>query len=1060
MIWKCWGVGLAAAVLLAQVETARITGTVTDATGALVPGARVTIRSLDTNIEQVTETNAQGRYLSVPLRVGAYEVAVQAGGFKREVHSGIRLQIQQTAVVDFRLQVGQMLESISVTADAPLLQTTDVSQGQVIDNKKIIDLPLNGRDYLQLAALSSGAIPRSGQKGSTGFSANGLRTELNNYMLDGLDNNMHHQAYTGGQAQAVEPSVDAIQEFKVQTSAYSAEFGNNMGAVVNVTLRSGTNKAHGSTFEFLRNEVLDARNFFEQPGARKAPYKQNQFGFTLGGPIRRDKTFFFTDYEGTRRRVAGTVFSNVPTERERRGDFSQSQLRGQAVRIFDPDSYNAATRARVEFPGAVIPPSRLDPVGANAVKLFPLPNLPTEVNNFLYHPVNPLSEDKFDVRIDHTFSAKDSLFGRLSYQLPREVGNLVLPPPAFGSSSQELNSTGRSLALSHTHIFSPALFHTTKLGWNQLLTDRLAPTSENYNRQIGLRGLPYDLPGLAQFNLSNFRSIGTMSGNPSRTDSQVRQLKHDLSWIRGRHTLKTGASLSWVQSPQIHYYQANGVFSFNGNFTRQSSNNQFGDDLADMLLGYPVSSQLSNRGQSALRRRFYHAYIQDEFQLAARLSLSLGLRYEYNSPWVDKYDHLSNFDIDTDPANPRLVVARGGGIAERSTLSPDYLNLAPRGGLAYRIGEKTVARAGYGIYYGGVDHIGDRYLHASPPFFFQSTFSTDNIRPNIILRDGYPPGATTANVTNLQTISQDRRNPTAYSQQWNFTLQRALVSDLSLEMGYVGSRGVHLLQRRDTNAPPPGAGDINSRRPYTSLAVPGLDYIVRPLADTFRREWTANGSYHGLQFKAEKRLSAGLSFLGAYMWSKAIDDLNDNQPDPYNMRLERALSDNHVPHRFVVSYNYDLPFGHGRRLLGGWSIGGITVFSSGNRVDMTVQGNPQNNGRPNRPDILRDPRLAKKERSLGRWFDTSAFVANRPYTFGSAPRNAIEGPGLVNFDFAAYKQFNLTERWNVQFRTELFNATNTPRFGNPNAQVGARNFGIISSAGAPRIIQFGLKLRF
>jgi hypothetical protein len=1069
--WTVWVFLALAAPAVAQLEQARITGTVRDSSGAVIPRARITMLHEETNVEHAAETNELGTYLSVPLRVGAYRVSASADGFKRAVRGGVMLRIQETVLVDFTLEVGALTESVEVTAAPPLLETTDVSQGQVIDNKKVVDLPLNGRDFLALAGLSSGAFPVVGQKGSTGFSANGLRTELNNYMLDGLDNNMHQQAYTGGQAQAVEPSVDAIQEFKVQTSAYSAEFGNNMGAVVNVTLKSGTNHLRGTLFEFVRNDKFDAKNFFDSPDAPIPPYKQNQFGGTVGGPILRNKTFFFGDYEGRRQHTSGTVLSTVPTELERTGDFSQSYKGAARVVIYDPATYNKANNTRQPFANNVIPAARLDLVGRAAAGLYPLPNRSGTVNNFLYNPVNPLSEDKFDVRVDHNFSASDMVFVRVSYQWSDWLQSLQMPAPAFGGSAAALENASRSYALNHTHIFTPALFNTLRLGYNQLLTNRISPVDVNYNQQIGLKGLPFQLAGLASFSVSGFRSLGTMTGNPNRTDSQVRQLRDDLSWMRGRHNLKFGASLTWPQSPQIHYYQANGVFTMNGNFTRQTSNNRDGFSMADLLLGLPYQSQLSSRASSALRRRLYHAYVQDEFKATDRLTLSLGLRYEFTGPWVDKYNHLANFDIDTDRAHPRLVLAKSGSLADRSTLKVDYLNFAPRFGFACRVGGRTVVRSGYGIYYGGVEHIGDRYLHAGPPFFFQSSFFTDSITPSIVLRDGYPPGATTANVTNLQTISQDRNNLTAYSQQWNFTVERQLPWSLVVDVSYIGSRGIHLLRRIDTNAPPPGPGDINSRRPATRLEVPGLPYVVTPLADTFRREWSGNSTYHGFQMKFEKRLSAGVSFLGAYMWSKAIDDLIDNPPNPYNVRLERGLSDNHFPQRFVFSFNYDVPVGRGRRflaaaprladwVLGGWAAAGITTLSAGNRVNSSVQGNPSNTGQADRPDLLRDPRLPRSQRTLARWFDTDAFVRQANYTFGNAPRNAIEAPGVVNFDLALYKLFRLAERAEFQFRAEAFNAFNTPHFGNPGSQLGTSAFGVISSADDSRTMQFGLKLRW
>ncbi len=1062
---------IVAAPVSAQVEQARVTGTVRDSSGAVVPKARVSFVQEETNVEHQAETNELGVYVSVPLRVGRYRVSASADGFKRAVRAGIMLRIQETVLVDFTLEIGALSETVDVADAPPLLETTDVSQGQVIDNKKIVDLPLNGRDFLALAGLSSGAVPVTGQKGSTGFSANGMRTELNNYMLDGLDNNMHQQAYTGGQGQAVEPSVDAIQEFKVQTNAYSAEFGNNMGAVVNVALKSGTNAVHGTLFEFVRNEQFDAKNFFDSPQAAVPPYKQNQFGATIGGPILHNRTFFFGDYEGRRQHTSGTNLSTVPSQAERNGDFSQSFRGTNRVVIYDPASYNPAGQTRQPFAGAIIPAARLDPTGAAAAGLYPLPNRPGIVNNFLFNPVNPLTEDKFDVRIDHNFGPSDMIFVRVSYQWSDWIQNQNLPAPAFGGNTSALDNASRSYALSHTHIFSPHLFTTLRLGYNQLMTDRIAPVDTNFNKQIGLKGLPFDLAGLATFSVSGFRGLGTMSGNPNRTDSQVRQFKNDLTWMRGRHNLKFGLSLTWPQSPQVHYYQANGVFTMNGNFTRQPSTGRDGFSMADLVLGLPYQSQLSGRAQSALRRRLYHTYVQDEFKVSGRLTLSLGLRYEFIAPWVDKYNRLANFDIDTDPSRPRLLLAKEGSTEERSTVKVDYLNFAPRFGLAYRSGDRTVLRTGYGIYYGGVEHIGDRYLHAGPPFFFQSSFFTDSINPSIVLRNGYPPGATTANVTNLQTISQDRNNVTPYSQQWNFTIERQLMTNLTVDVSYIGNKANHLLRRIDTNTAPPGPGDINSRRPATRLEVPGLPYVVTPLADTFRREWTSNSIYHGLQIKLEKRLSAGLSFLGAYMWSKAIDDVIDVPPDPHNLRLERGLSDNHIPHRFVTSYNYDLPAGRGRRFLngaprlleaalGGWAVAGILTLSAGDRVNVSVQGAPANTGQADRPNMIREPKLGRDERTLERWFDTGAFVRQPNFTIGNAPRNAVASPGLANMDFAVYKTFRLVERLELQFRAEAFNATNTPHFSNPGGQLGASGFGVISSAGDPRLLQLGLKLRW
>lgn len=1072
-MWLCLIGLLTSVALVAQVEQARITGTVSDSTGAVIPGVKLTFVHVETNIEHSAVANEVGSYLSVPLRIGEYRVITEAEGFKRTVRSGVILRIQETVLLDLILEVGAVTESIDVTGTTPLLQTTDVSQGQVIDNQKIVDLPLNGRDFLTLAALSSGAFPVTGQKSSTGFSSNGMRTELNNYMLDGLDNNMHQMAYTGGQAQAFEPSVDAIQEFKVQTNAYGAEFGNNMAAVVNVTIKSGTNTVHGTLYEFLRNEKLDAKNFFDNPNDPIPPFKLNQYGGTVGGPIVSDKTFFFADFQGTRERIASTVTSTVPSPLERMGDFSESVRSRKPVQIFDPNTYDPVSKTRQPFLNQVIPQSVQDPVGMAAIGLYPLPNQSGKTNNYLFNHSDPLADDRFNARIDHNFGENDTMFSRVSYQRSDffPSGGLRLPEPAFGGAIRVIENDSVSIALGYTHIFSPTVFNTLKLGYNVIKTNRKAPTETNYNKQIGVQGLPFDLPGLGQFRISNFRSLGTGTGLPTPTDSQVRQIKDDLSWLKGKHSIKMGVSLSYPQSNQIHHYQANGVFSFNGNFTRQTSPRGGGFALADAAVGFPRTSEVTTLARGTGRRRFYHGYIQDEYKATPKLTMTLGLRYEYNSPWWDEFNNYSNLDVDTDPANPRLILAQDGSVGDRATVEPDYMNFAPRFGFAYRVGNRTVVRTGYGIYYGGVDHIGDRYLHANAPFAFFSRFTTDSITPNIVLRDGFPANAVTPeNISNLQTMSQGRTNTTPYSQQWNFTIQHELVNNLTFDIAYIGTKANFLLRRFDWNAPSPGPGNINARRRLTELEIPGVG-IVSPLADTFRREWTGNSNYHGLQVKAEKRFSGGLSFLGAYMWSKAIDDILNNGQDPFNHSANRGLSNNHFPHRFVFSHNYDLPLGQGKKwltdanpavnvILGGWSFAGITTLSSGRRVNISVRGDPSNNGgrASDRPNMIADSELSKNERTLRRFFNTDAFVRQADFTFGNAPKNAAVGPGVVNFDLALYKHFYFGERFKLQFRFESFNAFNTPPFNQPNGQVGNSNFGRIRGAGDGRNIQFGLKL--
>ena len=1085
-IFGVLGVFVFASIVSAQVEQGVLLGTVADQSSARIGGALITMTNQGTNTTTVTRTDAAGSFRSIPLRTGTYSIAVEAAGFKKLLRRGVTLRIQDEVRLDLMLELGATADQITVTADAGLLQTTEASRGQVIENKKIVDLPLNGRDYLQLALLTAGTnVPPPGSR-FQGFSAGGFRVSHNNYLLDGMDNNSNQQAAQGRSPQVISPSVDAVQEFKVQTTNYSAEFGRNVGGVVNVVIKSGGNDIHGGAFQFVRNEAFNARNFFQAPGTKIPVFRRNQFGGFIGGPIVKNKTFFFADYEGTKEFTADTALSTVPTAAERRGDFTNSFFNNQPTQIFDPGTYNATTRARLPFANRTIPANRIDPVAAKVASFGVEPNRAGIINNYFSNPRTNANTHKGDVRIDHTFNTANTVYFRYSQQDYLLQPESNLPAPAFGGGDPAFNhNEPLSGVLSHGHIFTPNLFNTLKVSYTRLLTNRGSPLDRNLNSEIGLRGANTVLPGFALFSINGYSPFGPPANNPQFSDSQTRQLTNDLLWTRGKHTVKAGGNFLFIQSPLLQAFQSNGTFTFNGNFTRQSSNNTLGNSFADFLLGIPFNSQLSGVAQGNQRRRIHGGYIQDDFKVSNRLTLNLGLRWEYVGAWFEKYNRYSNYDIDANRARPELRLAKDGGIAERSTLRPDFNNFAPRLGLAYRLNGKTVIRSGYGIYYGGVDHIGDRYLHASAPFFYQSGFNTDSITPTIVLKDGFPAGATTSGVTNLQTISQDRTNRTPYSQQWNLTVQRELGKDLALEVGYAGTKGSRLLQRFDSNAPAPGPGNINARRPVTTLAVPGLGYVIPSLADTFRREFSANSNYNAVQIKVEKRMSGGLSLLASYVFSKTISDARGGADaggtapgmvqDFRNLRAEKSLADEHFPHRFVMSSNYDLPWGRGRAfgngmpkwadvLVGQWAVGGILTFNSGRMVNIAVQGDPANVGpaAAARPNVVpgQKPNLDTSERTLARWFNTDAFVRQPAFTFGNAGRNLVTASGLSNLDVAMYKIFRVDEKRYFQLRGEFFNSTNTPFFGAPGGTLGLAGFGIVNGAADGRIVQVAAKFYF
>lgn len=1065
------------AALHAQVETARIAGTIMDPTGASIPGAKITTIHVQTGLTRNFESQADGRYLTLPLRIGQYRIEVEAEGFKRSIREGVVLQLQETPTIDFTLELGSMTESVQVTSDAPLLATLDASQGQVINNKAIVDMPLNGRNYIQLALLSAGTVqPVGGRFG--GFSAGGMRTVQNNYMLDGIDNNNVQLAAQGNQAETVQPSVDAIQEFRISTNAYSAEFGRAAGGVINATIKSGTNEVHGTAFEFLRNEKLDAKNFFDRPDQPRPAFKRNQYGFSLGGPVVKNRVFLFGDYEWTKVRESRTVNNTIPTVAQRAGDFS-----ALSAIIYDPATYVASPRSRQPFAGNIIPTARLDPVAVKAAAWYPTPQNDSLVQNYLHNPPNQSDVDRWDLRADYNISSNDSVFYRVSSQRQFSPASPNLPAPAFGSSDSDFSNSGWNMALVWSKILSPSMVTTTRLGWNRLFTEQLPPIDTNANALLGLQGVDQTRPGAPVFNINGVTNLGIGANLPNLNDSQTRQLVNDTSWTTGNHTVKFGVNLSWLQAFITNPKEALGVFVFNGVFSRNPANNAGGYPFADFMLGMSNQSDIADDVYSNLRAPFYHFYVQDEWRATRRLTLNIGMRYEYNANWVETRNLLSNYDIDL--ATPVLVLAQDGSRASRALQATDRNNFAPRFGFAYTLNNKTVLRGGYGMFVGNYEGTGGgRFMLGNPPQTISVRLTSDQITPAVQLGNGVPAGSLDPRNTANVRLSSFVTNPKwPISQQWNMNIQRELGKEMVMEVGYYATKGNHLPTRWNGNYALPGAGNINNRRRFTSVPFPGIDHIIRPLTIVDRHDWFGNSTFHSLQGRLEKRFSSGLSFMNAYTFSRTIGDTSgfagaggapgDPQgfQNPLNRQLEKGLDPQHVKHRFVSSYMYEMPFGIGKRfgsgwnravdaVIGGWSIGGITTLTSGQPLGLTVLGDPANTGDTNRPNVVGDWRLSRAERTLDRFFNTSAFVPNPAFTYGNAGRNILEQPGLVNFDFATFKRFTLTERLAMQFRFEAFNFFNTPYFAAPNSQVGNINFGRITGAGRPRNLQFGLKLIF
>jgi hypothetical protein len=1057
-----------------QTDTAQVTGRIVDATGAVIVDAKVTVTDIGKGISRATPTNEAGNYTVPLLQAGTYRIMVEKPGFKPINESGIVLNGGRIARMDFTLEIGTVTGEISVTATAPLVNLTDATQGQVIDNKKIVDMPLNGRNYIELALLSEGTVqPLTGSR-MAGFSSGGQRTTQNNYLLDGADNNNLQNSTQGSQAEGVRPCLEAIQEFTVLTNSYAAEFGRATGGVVNAVLKSGSNQLHGVGFGFLRNEVLDAKNYFDQ---RKPPFKRSQFGFALGGPVIRNKTFFFGDYEGTRLRQSRTVNSTIPTTAMRTGNFSNL-----SAAIYDPLTYAPSSGTRQPFSGNLIPDSRIDAVSRHVAAWLPEPQNAGLTQNFLYNPPNPQDENKFDVRVDHVVSSKDNIYFRFSRQIYLQPASPSLPPPASGSvgDGDKFTTTGNNMVLAWNHIFSPTWITSSRVAWNEAYSLTSSSARTNYNAEIGLKGVDQNLAGGAQFSIAGYTAPGGATNKPNYATSQARQLINDTTAIRGNHSLKFGVNITWIQRYLNNPRQAVGAFSFNGNFTNDLPTRRGGNSFADFLLGIPYDSQVATPAYTNLRAPWYALYVQDQWRVSSRLTLSLGVRYELHLPFVDTRDRVANFDEDTDPSKPQFVVAKKGSRFDRSLMTADPDCFAPRVGFAYKMGQGTVLRGGYGIYYGTLDMTDVPAFN--PPFLTWVDITTDSIHPAFFLRDGVPPVLTPERVANLQPTSYQSNQTASYSHQWNFSIGHTLRKNWLVEAGYYGSPAHHLVRRWDSNyTPVPGPGNINSRRRWTSVVFPGTNITVSPLASALREQFDGNSSYHSLQAKVEKRFAQGFTFLASYLWSKALSDLCGqaaigNSPgctyqNSQSFRSDYGLDNQNIAHRYVGSIVWELPLGRARRwgsqwnrltdvVLGRWSLASIVSVSSGLPLSPTVNGNPANTNTVSRPNVVGNPNLGSSQRTPGRWFNTAALVPNQPFTYGNAGHNILTAPGVANVDFATYKRFTITEKFEAQFRFEAFNFFNTPQFGFPNATLGTAPYGQITSAGAPRRLQFGLKLLF
>ncbi len=1164
-----------------QVDTGSINGTITDQTGAVIPGVKVTAVNEGTGFVRTTVTHEDGTYVFTPVKIGSYTVTAEFKGFQRAERVHIAVDVQQQVVVDFALQPGAVTQTVEVTTAAPLLQTQSASLGQVVASNTINDLPLNGRNFVFLAQLAAGVTNSQqdtrGEASNGRFIANGVRATQNDYLLDGIDDNSMIISYQNGHDYVVLPPIDALQEFKVQTSNYSAEFGRSAGAVLNATVKSGTNHIHGDLWEFLRNTKLDAADFFiDSAGKPTGTYIQNQFGFTIGGPVSlphiyhgRDKTFFFGDFNGSRNLQGNPFVSTVPTAAEAASGYSDfadliADQTGNDAKddlgrvypvgtIFDPATTRAVTAGQTDpvtgltatttgyvreaFAGNIIPVARLD---QNAVKLLgvlPAPNLPGVLNNYVSDPTFTENIDSFDVRIDQNFSSHDQMFVRYSFVQDDRVRPGPFTGIADGSNStadSTLNDRSQDSAISWTHTFSPTMVNEARFGVSREHALWLQPYGNDLSNipgEFGIQGVPqtYENGGLPEFTIGNITRFGSFGSLPSNKFGTIPQFTENLTKIKGGHTMKFGMEIQHVNFPYTQPPQSRGVFNYTGQYT-SVVNAADGSAAIGQLLITPGASSvggiadeggassvgISNYITDDMSRNYLGFYAQDDWKMTHRLTVNLGVRWERYGLGQENFGAEANF-IPGPPNNGAefLVPSKQASIFPQSMtteLGTDGIalkivsnNLAlgtvpmtdfgPRLGVAFQATSKFVVRAGYGMFFGGFEALGGSpLLIENFPFEFSQSFSPPSSVQPITANNSIGLIETSladisfnlnnVNVAGLGLIGIQYNYITPSDQDYNFTLQYQLTPNTSIQAAYVGTAGRHIpsvVGTNDVSEILPPSTSLPAYVPYPAFAR-GSSYTTTE----------SDSEYNGLQLTAERRFNSGLQFLGDFTWSKCRTDSRDplegdvgGYRAPYipgfGIQGDYSFCDFYVPKVIHFSGIYDLPFGAGRtylrtssgvvnQIVGGWSMNWILTLQDGEPFNIGCTTSPA-------AGVGCDALMVPGENPIGgvhdvnQWLNPSAFTnpANAASIgesslapLGGAPTQAI-GPGFHRLDYSLFKNFRTTETTHLEFRTEVFNLTNTPNFALPSVTSFANpaTFGKITatrdSPNDPRIFQFALK---
>ena len=1181
-----------ACAMLAQRDLSTLAGTITDASGGVIANALVQITEDSTGQVYNITTNNLGEFVRPALKPSTYSVSVSAPGFKKTQQKGVILTPGERTAITMTLQLGDVGQTVEVTGSVQLLQTESTQVGAALNSKTVTDVPLGGtRNLTYLARLSPGVVPaEQGARDSAngGFSANGVRSNgQNNFLLNGVDNNINTIDFLNQTAYAIAPSVDAVSEVSVQTNGYSAEYGRAAGGVINVTLKSGTNQVHGSVFEYLQNRDLDANTWTNnRAGQPRGPFVQNQFGGTAGGPIIKNRLFIFGDYQGTRIADSGgsvpnlgySGYTTIPTAAFKTGNFSSllgasytgtdvngAPISFQKGMIFDPASTTYQTNAsgfqipvsRTPFVGNIIPVSRMDPAWQKIMQLYPsvnqtviTGNAPT--NDYYYNTVGALVTDQGDARVDYRLTEKDSLFGSLSWSNTSKTDGAPLPGALddTGFNGAGEIDLSRNAQLSYTHVWSPTLVTETRLGFTRLVTSRIgANPSTDLFKQFGIGGYnpttaTANNGGLPQIGFSNgYPTVGATDWVPTKEFNNVWDFVQNVALSKGAHAYKFGFEFRSVKFPFFQVPDPHGNIGFSNNETAFPSGNNAsngssvssltGDAMASALLGVVDSGNISTTNFVSSQKVAYAGYAQDDWKVNSRLTVNLGMRYELWSPIGEQWGRQANFDVQSNT----LFIPEGGNCNSAalppnfSALFPtvtvsrckvsnymipwDKFDFGPRIGIAYRLADKTVLRLGYGIFYGGEENQGGSPNRGEGVPFnetvnltrYQGNSSYVGVSQSQCLNcdyfpggftGGYPASPFTLNAgVSMRGVQPDFENPLVH--KWNVILQREIGYDTAIELGYEGNHQSHQVILWNSD-PYLNLGTFN-----TAIGTANMQYI-QPACSTCQSignglSMTSSfgfGNYSAASVKAEKRFSHGLQFLASYVWSHAL--ANSSTPLSGSSNFAPISQANYatgystaawdIRHSFTTSFNYELPFGRGKRyggnfnkatdlLLGGWQMNGILTLRTGQ--PLTLAGaNCHGVWSRCEPDYVsgytgNGNSAPAGGRSAAQWFDTSVYQvaysnqAAGVATGGDVGLQTITGPPTKTMDFSVFKGFKLTERFNLQFRAEAINLGNFVVLSGPDLSLGDSksvggngNFGVITSSvqGTERHLQFSLRLMF